>query len=262
MMYSQFFIIFIYIIFIYISFNFNYTCHTLYNIFLKKKNVKIYEVIYSMKYTNININNIPNILKEHISIYNINNINITDKNELITKILYTVDDKKFQTKNINVIDYFDFKTRYAYLPHTDIEWNLIENNGYQVWFLVKNKNENNLGNMFILYNNYIFNKYKNISYTIRCRNNKIEVCKNCKYESNSPILETFSIDWFKNNTQLFYLDFNEGDFLIFNKNICHMSDIRGDKMRHSINFRVIINDIIYKNDNCGFIVDKNPVFKQ
>ena len=255
--------LFIIIIVIYVILNFNYIIHTLYNIFLKKKNIKIYEIIYSMKYINIDINNIPNILGDKIGIYNIKNIvNIKDKKELISKILNKLDKKRFQTKNINVIDYLDFKTRYAYLPHTDIEWNLIENNGYQVWYLVKNDNEHNFGNMFILYNDYIFNKYKNISYTIRCKNNKIEVCKNCKYESKSEILEVLSIEWFKKNTQLFYLNLNQGDCLIFNKNICHMSDIRGNKVRHSINFRVVIDNINYQNCKCGFILNKTPIFKQ
>ena len=50
------------------------------------------------------------------------------------------------------------------------------NDGYQVWSLIKNKNDR--GNIFIIYNEYIYNKYKNIHYILKKRN-EIIVKKNC-----------------------------------------------------------------------------------
>ena len=240
-----------------------------YNLISKNKNEEIYKIIYSMKYTNININNIPSVLKDKMSIYNIKNIdentiNTTcKKSKIIEKILNSIDSSRYVTKNINVIDYLDSKAKYYFSPHTDIEWNLIKNNGYQVWFLLNNDNKNNYGNMFIIYNEYLFNKYKSIYYYLIAKNGKIHVALNCKYNMiKYDILEVLDVDWFIQNTQLFYLDLNKNDCLVFNKNLCHMSDIRGCNTRYAINFRVVINDVDYHKNSCGYVTNKSVVYEQ
>jgi len=232
----------------------------------------MYKIIYSMKYINININNIPYVLKDKIDIINVktgfNNKKI-NKINLIKKVIDSIDSLRYNTTNINVIDYLDTKTKYYFSPHTDTEWNLIKNDGYQVWLFLKNNNKNNYGNMFIVYNKYLFDKYKNEYYYLLERNGKIFVYKNCKYtdftnifSKDSYLLEILEIDWFIQNTQLFYLDFKENDCLILNKNICHMSDIRGSNNRYAVNFRVVIDDIKYHNNSCGYVNNKNIIYSQ
>ena len=241
----------------------------IWNKYINNNNHTIIDFISNMDYIKINKNYIPEILKNKLNIINVHTDyynNYNDKKILVNKILDKIKNKKlsYPVNKINIIDYLDYKTKYYFSPHTDIEWNLIDNDGYQVWYLIKNNNANNKGNMFIIYNEYLYNKYKNIYYSLNIDNKKILVLKNCRniLKKNNIILETLDIDWFKKNTKIFYLDFKPGDCLIFNKNLLHMSDNRGNKTRHAINFRVIKNKLKIKNNNCGFIKDKNIFYKQ
>lgn len=227
------------------------------NMVISFTNKGMYKIIY----------NIPDVLQDKIHIFNIktdyDNHNKINKNVLIKKIFNSINNDRYVTKNINVIDYLDYKSKYSFGPHTDMEWNVIKNDGYQAWILIKNQNQNNHGNMFIVYNEFLFNKYKNIYYSLFEKNGKIIVAMNCKYSYiKNEILEVFDIDWFIKNTQLFYLDFNDGDCMVFNKHICHMSDIRGNNMRYAINFRVVIDDVKYDNNSCGYVSNKNSVYEQ
>lgn len=65
----------------------------------------------------------------------------------------------FPTHDTHVMDYLRFKAPYAFGAHTDTEWNSIANDGYQVWCLLSNENMDNKGNMFLIDNEYLFNKY-------------------------------------------------------------------------------------------------------
>lgn len=239
----------------------------LYNKFAKHSNKKIFDLIYQMNYENIDINNIPKILEDKINILQIDNFNhrdVDNKKILIKKIIDKIKSNKnniFPTEQLRVLDFLNFKTPYHWGPHNDIEWNLVENDGYQVWFLLKNDCPSNFGNMFLMYNHYIFNKYKDIIfYQITVRNNMVVLYKNCKNNSfflrDGDILEIFSIDWFLKNSYLYYLNIQPNQFLVFNRNICHMTDIRNTKKRHAINFRLMQNDVLYKNNNCGFVKKK------
>ena len=243
------------------------TIFNLYNKIAKHSTKKIFDLIYQMNYENIDINNIPKNLKDKINILQLNNFHnkeINNREVLIKKIVDKVKLNPypfFQTKNIRVLDFLDYKSAYHWGPHNDIEWNLVDNEGYQVWFLLKNDCPNNYGNIFLIYNDYIFNKYKNnIFYQLTIENNKIVLYKNCKnsyfFRKKEDILEIFSIDWFLKNTYLYYLNIQPNQFLVFNRNICHMTDIRNAKKRHAINFRLMINDIIYRKNNCGFVKNK------
>jgi len=227
-------------------------------------NKKIFDLIYTMKYTKISKDNIPNILKDKIEIINVKNNKYVknNKKQFIKNIINNIKNKElFNTdvNNLTIVDFLDTKLKYSFGPHTDIEWNAIENNGYQVWYLLKNNDIDNHGNMFILYNDYLFNKYKklNIYYYLKFNNNKIYVYKNCRLNHKNIILEELTLENFKKNTRLFYLDFKENDCLIFHKNLCHMSDIRGNS-RKAINFRVIVDKIKFRKNynkifSCGFL---------
>jgi len=244
----------------------------IYNKYISNNNHIINNFISNMDYIKINNNYIPEILKNKLNIINVHTDyynKYNDKKIIVNKILDKIKNKKlsYPVNKINIIDYLDYKTKYYFGPHTDIEWNIIDNDGYQVWYLIKNNNTNNYGNMFIIYNEYLYKKYKKIYYSLNIdkkNKKKILVIKNCRniLEKNNIILETLDIDWFKKNTKIFYLDFKPGDCLIFNKNLLHMSDTRGNKTRHAINFRVIKNKLKIKYNNCGFIKDKNIFYKQ
>tara|TARA_B110000285_G_C14768769_1_gene443020 strand:- start:16 stop:486 length:471 start_codon:yes stop_codon:yes gene_type:complete len=144
-------------------------------------------MILNMKHTNIDINNIPDNLKDKIEIINIKNNTYvsSNKKQFITNIMNNMNDSKLfnnKLKDLTFSDFLDYKLMYSFGPHTDIEWNAIENDGYQVWCLLKNNHPNNYGNMFIIYNEYLFNKYtaKDIYYNLNIENNKITISKNCK----------------------------------------------------------------------------------
>lgn len=63
---------------------------------------------------------------------------------------------------------------------------------------------------------------------------------------------------FKNTTKKYYLDFEEGDCMIFDSNILHMSDYRDtSKLRKSFNFRVALKDengdLHLDPQGCGYV---------
>jgi hypothetical protein len=252
------------IIIIYIYVKFDLISFYLFGLKGKYINKQIFNMILNMKHTNIDINNIPDNLKDKIEIINIKNNTYvsSNKKQFITNIMNNMNDSKLfnnKLKDLTFIDFLDYKLKYSFGPHTDIEWNAIENDGYQVWCLLKNNHPNNYGNMFIIYNEYLFNKYtaKDIYYNLNIENNKITISKNCKLKKQKIKLEELDIDVFKKNTQIYYLNLTKGDCFIFNKQICHMSDPRVSD-REAVNFRVIIDGIKLKADytdifSCGFL---------
>ena len=248
---------------------------TICNMWLKHRHKAMHDVIYSMKHTSIDIHNVPAVLRDKIFIFNINirggynNGNVNKKwlyKKIFSGLAHHNRDRghgrgrhrRYVTHNINVVDYLDYKTKYYFSPHTDVEWNVIANDGYQIWVLLRNENRHNHGNMFIVYNDFLYNKYTDVFYYLFVRDGKIHVAKNCSdsvITHSKNVLEVFDVEWFMKNTQVFYLDLDPGDVLVFNKNICHMSDVRGDRMRHAINFRVVVNDLkLVKNNSCYKIV--------
>ena len=231
----------------------------------KIKNAPLYELIYSLNYENIEIDKIPQELKDKMYIFNFDKSFIkNDFNEkkFIKHIVDSIKHPKFNNTNINVLELLKTKVKYYFTAHTDIEWNLITNDGYQVWCLFENNNKNNAGNMFYLYNEYLYNKYKDDYYSICIKNNKVIVHKNCKYDLiKLNILEEFDKDWFIKNTKVYYLNINPGQCVVFDKRLCHMSDIRG-KTRYAVNFRVTHGDVHFDNNTCGFVKDKRVIFKQ
>lgn len=260
-------IIFIILILLYNSINLN-------KYFTYSQNNQLYKILDLMPEYEISINNIPNELKSHLVIYNISNIKEIDKMNNKTKSETVLSILASNNKTINnlynrlhIFDTLSFTGSYFPSIHTDIEWNKIQNDGFQVWCLVENYNKNNIGNMYILYNDYLYNKYKDIGINLRIYNNKIAVTKNCynkemfQFIKPKNILEYMSINTFMQTTKKFYLNFKEGDCIVLNKNIIHMSDYRtSSNLRKAFNFRVAIktnNKLKLSNEKCGYVHNIN-----
>ncbi len=178
------------------------------------------------------------------------------REELIRSVLDRISQapSTFRTHNVRVVDYLDFKSGYAFSPHVDIEWNSITNDGYQVWHLVANEHRHNHGNLFLVYNPYVYERYKGTAYYLTMHDHTIHVRKNCRYNvlTHGETLETFDADWFDQHTRVYYVDVRPGETLVFDRNLCHMTDALRATSRYAVNFRVVYGDLDHV-DNCGYI---------
>jgi hypothetical protein len=235
------------------------------------KSNDMYELLDSLKITNINANNIPSEIKDKIFIFNAGNIKqLKSKKEKCKKIISELCNKtnKLECNSIDDFIFFDvIDSTGGYFPslHTDIEWNKIQNDGFNVWSLEYNKNEKKIGNMFLLVNPYLQKKYENTAIYIRFSKDIIHIYKNCVNASreyfglsvDDYLLDTMTKEDFIKTSRMYYLDFKEGDTIVFDKNIMHMSDYRDTSHnRKAFNFRVAIKDkdknIVLDDDDCGF----------
>lgn len=231
---------------------------------LYMRNKEFYKLLEQLEYDEITIHDIPYELKDYMICKNIPNIKKDSRfilNEFIkdNKHLQEIQDDLF------IYDELDFNGSYFPTAHTDIEWNKVLNDGFQVWSLIKNNN--NTGNMFILYNEYLYNKYNGVGIVLRIYKNQIAVIKNCVYfefsihSNDDYIYELIPINEFMANTKKYYLNFNEGDSILFAKNVIHISDYRNNTNdRQAYNFRVAIKDkgkINLSESNCGYVLDPN-----
>lgn len=221
------------------------------------KNKHFYSLLETLKTENITINNIPSELKDYIRIFNVKLPNNVNKSEYILHLFFKKfpEFKKYKN-NYKIIDELNFTGGYFPTIHTDIEWNKIKNNGIQFWYLEYNKNSNNNGNIFLFYNDFLYNKYKNQSIELELdeKKNEIVILKNCiiGYE-----IDRITVENFKKHTKKYYLNITPGQCIMFKKNVLHMSDNRiENNNRKSLNFRVVFknkNGNIDKiNDLCGF----------
>lgn len=204
---------------------------------------------------------IPSYLKDKMIIIQ-NNIKYNSKNKVlfIKDILNSIKllGSKFKINNVSIIDFLDYYQTYNLGPHTDIEWNAIENDGYQVWSLINNQNPR--GNIFFVYNSYLYNKYKDTPYYIDKVKDQILIIENCKFSSLvKKVLEKISVKQFIQDTKIYYINIPNGHTIVFNKNICHMSDTIMTNKRYAINFRIVYNKPKFKKNNCGYIHKKNEV---
>lgn len=240
-----------------------------------KSNLKLNQLLENLHTYPITINNIPFELRNKIVCFHVDLMNKPSKNITRQQKINSTLDKlsktnnnifKFNKNNLVIMDVVDHPGTYFPSIHSDIEWNFIQNNGFQIWSLEKrHSNSNDVGNMFLYYNKYLFNKYNGVGIYIRLENNKILIVKNCILSeipgliiNKNYILESMSINDFMKNTKKYYLKFNEGDCIAFNKNILHCSDYRvKNSSRISFNYRVVIknkNQNIHINkDNCGYV---------
>ncbi len=137
-----------------------------------------------------------------------------------------VGNRPLSIDDIVVIDVI--AARGAYFPsiHTDIEWEMYSNAGFQVWMLLENWKEK--GNMFMFESD---ETYDGGGASVKVRNNQLMI----KKPSPSPEWKPLSI------RKTLYLAFQCGDLVVFNQNMLHMSDFRSNAdSRLSINFRVLI----------------------
>lgn len=236
-------------------------------------NQDFYPVVNQIPQQNITPYDLPKELRDQVLCMHINNIKEISQQKNKSDIVLDIFCKKYEhLRNIQdrlyIFDTLTFAGAYFPTAHTDIEWNKVRNNGFQIWCLVENKES--IGNMFILYNKYLYEKYKDVSIVLRRRNDKILVVKNCWnaefafYIDKKYILEEIPVQEFINSTKRFYLDFKPGDCILFLKNTIHMSDHRtSTNNRKAFNFRVAIldqnNDLSTSNklnisdEDCGYV---------
>ena len=237
-----------------------YNLTDIYKNYLYSVNKDFYKVIDKLKNDTIRVDYIPDELKNYMKCINIPNIQKNPKMILDEFVKNNIELQKIYN-DLFIFDPLDFSGSYFPSAHTDIEWNKIKNGGFQVWSLIENDQET--GNMFILYNKHLFNKYKNTSIFLRMYKDKIAVIKNCYnseflwYIKKDYIYELISIDDFIKNTKKYYLDFKSGDTMMFAKNVIHMSDYRSSaNNRKAFNFRVAIADnnrLLISKSKCGYV---------
>lgn len=182
-----------------------------------------------------------------------------NKNEKAVFILTEILKKMGKSlHDVCIVDVFDFKGSYFPSAHTDLEWETFHNaDGFQVWYLDSNNDENNHGNMFVLDNEYLYKKYHNKPFFLRKKNKEIQVIRNIpdNVTWQKDIYEVIHEEEFKRTTKVKYLDFKAGNCLVFKKNVMHMSDYRGRNFdRRAINFRVI-----FRNADGSINFSKNTV---
>lgn len=233
----------------------------------------VYKVLNQIETKFITINSIPTEYQDKMSCFNIPDYKkLTTNREKCEVIIQKINDSIANKQKYVVFDLINLQGSYFPSIHTDTEWNAIQNDGFQVWCLEQN-DDINYGNMFFIYNEYLLNKYKNMAIALRCTEDGIVVMKNCpsnylwRVMKKSAILETIQISDFIKQTKKFYLKFNSGDCIVFNKDLLHMSDYRikkTNKDRKSFNFRIVIkddeNNVSLKND-CGYLDSKDKIHK-
>lgn len=234
----------------------------------RKDNAQLYKILDTMETKFISKGNIPESLQSRICIVNVPNLKLLTSKKKCELVLNKLCEKNMWGSCRNDLVIFDVLRHIgAYFPsmHTDIEWNKVENDGFQVWCLEYNHNITKQGTMFIFENTYLEQKYRHIKYFLRPKNGKILVIQNClKSEyilggiNEKYILEILSIDQFINTTTKYYLDFEEGDCMMFEPNLLHMSDYRDNtNLRQSFNFRVAFKDkhgsLRINPTGCGYV---------
>ncbi len=229
-------------------------------------NKPFFEIADALETESFTINNIPDELKDYIQCLNIPNIQ-KDSELILNNFIENNHSLKELKNDLFIYDALDFSGAYFPSAHTDIEWNKIKNDGFQIWSLIKN--DQPTGNMFIFYNKYLYDKYKHTAIYLRKYKQKgidyIAVIKNCKYSeflyyiNKNYIYELIPVDEFVKQTKKYYLDFKPGDSMLFKKNVIHMSDYRNKtNHRKAFNFRVAIKKnkkLIISKSSCGYVND-------
>lgn len=236
-------------------------------------NKAIYEILQKMPTNNITSNTIPDSMRSKMYVINIPNFkHLKSQKEKCDTVLKRLCDQNTglwkDTCRTDLIVFDVLEHIGAYFPsmHTDIEWNKVSNEGFQVWCLEYNGNTSKKGNMFVFENDHLEKRYKNTKYFLRMEENKILVVQNCLHSEKmigtgvNPeyIMETMTPEYFMRTTKKYYLDFEEGDCMIFNPNMLHMSDYRDtSKLRKSFNFRVALKDengdLHLDPHGCGYV---------
>jgi len=155
--------------------------------------------------------------------------------ESLKKIKY---DRPLSVEDCVIVDVIDRHGSYFSSFHTDMEWALFPgSDGFQVWYLVYNKEKSRHGNMFI-HNNPTYDHICTPSF-IKIDGEKIKLVKN-DVLTHKTTCDNFDLE--KGNFN--YLDIADKDCLLMTKNVLHSSDMRltNKEDRYAINFRVVFRN--------------------
>ena len=137
----------------------------------------------------------------------------------------------------------------SYFPtlHTDMEWDLYESDGFQVWYLIRN-DDDDVGNMFV--------------WDADTPETPVFIRKNsqCDMAAYSHISRQKIRCLCSTQGTMKYLRMRQGDCFIFGQRLAHMSDWRlpPGLTRHALNFRVFIR----KNKHICLKNHPNIAFRQ
>lgn len=238
----------------------------------RRVNKEIYAILDRIPTTDITRTTIPASLRSRMHVINIPNFKeLGSAREKCDVVLtaFCEDGVGFwkDTCRTDLVVFDVLEHNGAYFPsmHTDIEWNKVSNDGFQVWCLEYNENSSKKGNMFVFENDRLA-KYKDTKYFVRMEDDKILVVGNCLHAENiigsgvrqDYVLETMTPEEFIESTKKYYLDFEEGDCMVFDTNLLHMSDYRdASDLRRSFNFRVALKDengdLRLDPKGCGYV---------
>ena len=234
----------------------------------QKVNADLYLVLDGMHTNYITRTSVPESLRRRIHIVNVRGLaelSARQKCGAVLKKLCDAGALAACRKDLVVFDVLHHIGAYFPSMHTDTEWNKVENSGFQIWCLEHNKNREKVGNMFIFENAYLEQKYKGTMIFVRPRGGKILVVNNCLWSEgllggvrDAYILEEMTVEQFVNTTTKHYLDFEDGDCMMFAPDLLHMSDYRDTTdLRRSFNFRVVIKDangnLRLDRTGCGYV---------
>lgn len=235
---------------------------------IRTQNGTMLKTIRHMKIHYITRNNIPPEFKQRIQIIHVPQWNlITDRPNRCQAIVDEIarSGARRVTSDMVVFDVIDASGSYFPSMHTDTEWNLVRNKGFQIWCLEYNDNASRMGNMFLFHNEYLRRRYRGIYYYLRQYGDNVYVIRNCRYServmSGRPfyryVLELIPVNVFVRQTKMFYLDLKPNECLVFDKDVLHMSDYRDTSTRRkSLNFRVAYKkngELTYSKSSCGYV---------
>ena len=127
----------------------------IYKNYLYFVNKKLYKILDEMEEYKISGCIVPPELKSYIQILNIPGCQKNPSN-ILNEFLKRDASLQSQSDNLFIFDVIDFSGAYFPSVHTDIEWNKVKNDGFQLWSLLENKNKT--GNLFIYFNKYLYEK--------------------------------------------------------------------------------------------------------
>lgn len=135
---------------------------------------------------------------------------------------------------LRVIDTIAFPGAYFPSIHTDLEWDLYPNDGFQIWYLTENEEKDNLGNMFLFPTDRVLNS---ASSNLSLQEGDI-IVQRANNELDKRVAE-FPASELKDKIR--YLDMRPGECLVFSSWTYHMSDFRvPNPKRHAVTARILV----------------------
>lgn len=235
---------------------------------IRAQNRTMIDTLRRMDIHYITSDDIPSEFKGRIQIIHISEWNrIKSRRQRCEAIIEEIKRTRVRriTSNVVVFDVIDASGSYFPTMHTDTEWNLVRNKGFQIWCLEYNDNASRMGNMFLFHNEYLRRRYRHIYYYLRQYRDNVYVIRNCTHSQSvltgkplpQHVLDIIPVDTFVEQTKMFYLDIHPNDCLVFDRDVLHMSDYRDRSLnRKSFNFRVAYKtdgELKYSQSSCGYV---------